>query len=182
MKKVAAVLAVVCMCSSAFGGTIAFTPMDVTIDPAVDPLTFTLDMSVGGTTVGMMDSVDVFVGSDDLAITDFEWAPFTRFFDSSEANTDYYQSGWKFGYFGTAADSTDFLLGTLTVDATGLAPGAYQVMVDAGRDGNRSGITGGGVTDLVEMSIASVTIIPEPATISLLALGALALIRRRKSA
>lgn len=181
MKKVAAVLAVVCMCSSAFGGTIGFTPGEVTLRPS-DPRVFTLDMGVGTTTVGMMDSADVFVGSDDLAITDFVFADFSRFFFENEANTQFYPSGWKFGYFGLAADSTDFLLGELTVDATGVPNGVYEVVVDAARDGNRSAFTGGGVTDLIETSVATVTIIPEPATISLLALGALALIRRRKSA
>lgn len=74
-----------------------------------------------------------------------------------------------------------FTVGTLTVDASGLGLGDFDLLVDSVFDQNQSiaalanpfeGISG----------IGTVHITPEPATISLLGLASLALIRRRKKA
>ena len=72
-------------------------------------------------------------------------------------------------------------IGSLTVDTTGLAESEtpYQVIVDANFD-QQSGANNGPTALL--FGTASVNVIPEPATISLLGLASLALIPRRKKA
>lgn len=180
MKRLAAVLVVACFCgSSALGGMISFSPGEVTIDREVDDPVFTLDLTIASSVLDLIDSADMIVGSDDLAITNWVFADFTRFFESSEPNTEFYSSGWKFGFFGPPTSPTDFLLGTLTVDTTGVADGDYTVVIDAARDNERSSGAFGTDTDGM-FGTAIVHIIPEPTTLSLLGLAALGLIRRRR--
>ncbi len=187
MKKVAAVLAAVFMCSSAFGGTVAFDPVRVEIDPLVSTIG-TFDVSVAtADQVTSFTSVDIIMGSNDgLALTDFVLDPtFATLFLFNAvdipANPTVYASDIKAGGFGIAGQSAPILVGTLTFDAAGLDPGDYTIMVDSDVDGGRTKI---GLATATEglFGSAVVTVIPEPATISLLAFGALALICRRKSA
>ena len=188
MKKVAAVLAVVFMCSSAFGGTVAFDPVGGEIDLRTGVTTTTFDVSVAtADQVTSFTSVDIIMGSNDgLMLTDFVLDPgFATFFLFNAvdipASPPVYASDIKAGGFGVAAQSAPILVGTLTVDAAGLAVGDYTIVVDSGQDGGRTKI--GLATDIEGLvGSAVVTVIPEPATISLLAFGALAVICRRMSA
>jgi hypothetical protein len=166
-------LAAVCS-SSAFGGTIEFTPDTVKYN-AGDVVT--LDLSIGSSLLTTFDSVDIIVGSDDLTITDFEFGAFTRFFESSAPDTSVYPSGWKFGFFGPASFSEEFHLGTLTVVDPRLF-GTYTVLVDAARDGGRSTVAGSGFTDGLTGVATVYAGVPEPATLSLLAIGCLAVALR----
>ena len=76
-------------------------------------------------------------------------------------------------------------MGTLTVGTEGLDVGEYEVLVDSLRDFDWSVI---GLATRTEFSTetlsgsALVNVVPEPMTLSLLGLGALALLRRRRTA
>jgi hypothetical protein len=176
MKRfIVALSAAVLFSSSALGGTIDFTPSVVWINP-YDPPVYTLELSIGASSLDEFDSADIIVGSDDLAITGFEFGDYTRFFESTGPDTSVYQSGWKFGYFGPLTPPGGFHLGTLTVDISGAPIGEYYIVVDADRDGGRSTLAGGGVTD--PLSGVAVFMIPEPATLSLLTIGCLTVLFR----
>jgi len=166
--------------SAAMGGTILFTPDEVTIDPAVDPTVFTFDLTIGSSSLTMFDSIDFFMGSDDLTVTEYDpWCHWDCFFWISFPDTSVYASGWTFGHFGPSRSAEGFWLGWLTVDAAGLPNGTYSVMVDAGRDGGRSSFCGGGECEPL-YGLATVHVVPEPATSILLALGALGLACRHR--
>lgn len=181
MKRhvIASMLLLAAGSGSALAGTISFTPDEVTIDPAVDPTVFTLDLTIGSSSLAAFDAIDLFMGSDDLTITGFKpWCDWGCFFDHSSPDTSVYASGWKYEYFGNLRPAEGFWLGWLTVDAGGLPEGTYSVMVDADRDGFRSTLTGGGVSEPL-YGLATVHVVPEPATVTLLGLGAFAVMRRR---
>ncbi|MCH7840883.1 MAG: hypothetical protein IID38_11710 [Planctomycetes bacterium] len=72
------------------------------------------------------------------------------------------------------------LLGSLTVDAAGLAIGEYAVIVDPDRDGGLSivGLRGGAFESLNGMGV--VRVIPDPGTLTLLALATMGLGRLKR--
>lgn len=184
MKKVAVVaLLIGFIGSSAMAGTVSFGPSDaVTIDRGAgdsDVVSFDLTVTDFGVASGF-NAVDVVVQSPDgLAITGFalNTPGVTRFFDNSAADG----ADWKFGYFGSAtATPSSQLLGTLTVDATGLAENnTYNLEVNFDTDGGRSKLTAGADVEPLFGS-ATVTIVPEPATLALLGIGGLATAMRRR--
>ncbi len=82
--------------------------------------------------------------------------------------------------------SAPLLEATLTIDTTGLAEGEYSFLVSAAEDRNRigtglSGLGRGFSFDPLE-GAGFLNVVPEPMTLSLLGLGALALLRRRRTA
>lgn len=186
MKNVAVVSLLIGLVSStALGGMVGFDPSDTMIDRNVAPPgVFTVDVSIDATSLDTYNSVDVVFGSDDgLTIMDFTFNTpgVTRFFETLIPDSTY-ASAIKIGYFGSNTDTpSSQLLGTLTVDATGLADGVYNIVVNAETDGGASKLTFSTDVDLL-FGGATVNITPEPMTLSLLGLGALALLRRRRTA
>jgi len=82
-----------------------------------------------------------------------------------------------------ALDDTSRLVATLTIDTTGFSSGTFDLMfktTDIGADSYFLDPNGDPVS--IEITNGSITITPEPATLSLLALGGLALIRKRRRA
>jgi hypothetical protein len=76
-----------------------------------------------------------------------------------------------------------FVLGTLTLDLTNLGDGMYEVFIDAGQDQDQSvfyDLAGGTDSITTAGGVATITIVPEPATMSLIGLGALAALWRRR--
>ena len=74
------------------------------------------------------------------------------------------------------------LIATITIDTTGFFSGSFPLMFKATNIGQDSYfLDTEGVELAPTITNGAITIIPEPATLSLLALGGLAMIRRRKT-
>ncbi len=198
MKKVAVlVLVAVSSGSSAFAGIVRFDPSEQ-------------DVVLGGDTTAMfdvyIDSSDMFaedgftgarivIDSDDLEFTGIELDPTFRAFwlliILDQGLGPWYKFDVDIGVinlFGTPiAAWMDFpaLVGTISVDASGLGLGEYHIIVDSELDNGRSALANSNLGSDSEglFGMATVNVIPEPTTLSLLGLAALGLISRlRKSA
>jgi hypothetical protein len=191
MRKLAILLAAGLSATSALGATVTFAPNPFGSD-AVDVTTLPgevkFDLLVSGINpvngaLGGLSSIDVIVGgAGPLTMNAFDYSanfvagallpPLTP------APIGVYTNDLYFG----GAQKPDgrpggpiYNLGTLTVGVpVGTALGDYNFGVDSDFDGfsNLNGIEG--LTGL-----GTVHVVPEPATLGLLALGALGLIRRR---
>lgn len=194
MKRFAAVLLVVALTGSyAFGGTVTFDPAavpDLYNNAADGPTTATIDVTMDANT-NPISAFGMLIGSDGPAITAFAVDPtFTGLWTGSATDvpgpglytSDVYTEGFVLVGLFPAVDLPQFV-GTITIDATGVAEGDYTILVDgtSALDDLRSVVADpntGEKEPLVGM--ATVTVIPEPATIALLGFGAVALLRRRK--
>lgn len=185
MKNVAAVLAVVLFTgSSAFAGVITFGTGDtIVIDRGVDPTNFSIDLTVTAQDAASFAGADVIVGSDNLAMTGFAWGFDPGGFATIDPpNSGFYASQIGFGFFQPGAtNAAPFLLGTLQVETVGLVDGFYAININADLDSGRSALQISTGTEGL-FGTAVVHIVPEPATLSLLALGAIGLISRRRKA
>ncbi|MGD2109660.1 MAG: hypothetical protein PVI86_09740 [Phycisphaerae bacterium] len=110
-------------------GTVGFEPPEVTIDPLVDPTVFTLETYVATASPENFAGLALIIGVDGgPQLIGFEWADFTRFFDSVSPYDEDYDSGWVFSYFGPS-QQVGLTLGTWTVDVTGVDVGDYEVEI-----------------------------------------------------
>ena len=93
-------------------------------------------------------------------------------FPATEYDEDYYKT----------LDGTPRLVATLAINTMGYSSGTFDLMFDApsiGTGGDSYFLDTSGDPVFPTITQGSITIIPEPATLSLLALGGLAFLRRR---
>lgn len=198
MRKFAVVLLVIGFAHvSAFGGVISFDPDKATVDRSLgDPDLVKLDVFIGdlGAIGDAAGSFNFVFGSNDgleldsfvfdqalIDLTIISIPPSVQDNQRSDIYLDDIQVGIFFvlGVVDTSAGPVR--IGSLTVDTTGLAESEtpYQVLVDG--DFDQESAASNGPFELL-FGTASVNVIPEPATISLLGLASLALLRRRRKA
>jgi len=187
MKRFAAMLAIVGFVTSAsFAGTVQFDPASIEVPfdniPASIPIQVTLVSSEAS-----FDNTNVVIGSNDgLILLGFDYTQ--EFIDGASfvgtpTATGIYVSDLFVGGFNPDLFNTPFVLGTLnvalptTVAAAPSVGDEFSLLVDSSIDGF-SNIG----ADSTLLGAATITIVPEPATLCLLGLGAVGLIRRRRFA
>lgn len=179
MRKVAASLFVLVGVSNAFGGIVSFAPDPVVIDPTVST-TASVEVGVSPTDASSISSVDLVIGSSDVAITGFTYT--AAFLDDTAFAVDpapfntYTHDIYVGGFFSDPVAS--YAIGSLQIDAAGLAPGLYTVGVSTEIDGFSGMADPDGNPEAASGSF-TVQVVPEPASLALLSLGTLGLIRRR---
>ena len=146
MKNVAVATLIVGLVGSvASAGTVSMNAENLVVEQgAVVELELVVTEAAGS-----FDALNIIAGSDTLAVTNFtpNVAGVTTFFTDSRADATAYASGWLFGYFGTpSATPNDQMLGTLTVDTTGVELGEHVGLAGGvgGRDVGAGSAAGGG--------------------------------------
>ena len=183
MKKVAAILVgVVFLNSYAFAGLVSFDPEKASVLPGEAAV---FGVTLVSETLGDIQGADVVLGSDDVPFG-FQYSDeWTSAMGNVSAITPL--GIFPFDLFVGGNNPLEpiglssILLGTVTADTTGLAVGQqYSIFVDSSRDGFSS--IGLGTTFDPISGTGLINVVPEPVTLSLLGLGALALLRRRRTA
>ena len=167
-------------------GIVSFdAPLTVIDLAAGDDTLVTVDLTLTNLGRGEFWEIEAVVGSDDLRIVSFVFSPEvlsnpSYFFPSSPGAVGTYASDVSFGFVSMLGERPilPLLLGTLSVDASGLGPGTYDLIIDSDLDG-LSFASLDSITEPIS-GRGTIQIVPEPATLMLLGVASIALLPRRR--
>lgn len=192
MRKVATSLAVLAFATSSWAGTVDFLPGAANVLPG-DTATF--NVVVSSSELATFDTVFLVIGSDVPRDLDMTYAPsfvdLTTVDPGAPAPFGIYAPDRDVAFggnrFATPAFQAPLLIGTLSIDTTGLLEGSsYDIWVSTSREENDLGFSltalalGTGASEGLE-GAATLNIVPEPATLMMLAMGGMAVAYRRRT-
>ncbi|MCP4591094.1 MAG: PEP-CTERM sorting domain-containing protein [bacterium] len=179
-----AVAVVLLLAAPSFGGYADFTPAIVDNVIAGTPIIVDVDLVEDG--LGDFDAAFALIGSDSATNLSFsfstDWTTeFSTTYGPTNADGGLYAQGVYVGGEGGSGVG-GITMGTLTIDTTGMLDGDYTVEIDSGYDDDTSGLYSGyGEEEDFEdlYGVFDFTIVPEPSGLALMALGVVAMLRRR---
>ncbi len=159
--------------------TATFSPPLVEV-PAGTPALF--ELYVAAESLSAFDAADILIGSNDVPDLSFTYSPLWEAVMAGYVTPITYDSGtygqdvFVGGFCMAGAIQGGLWVGTLTVETAGLPAGDYPIVVDGNADGMSRLTLAGNWEPLSGMGTVR---IPEPASVGLLACGALMLSRRK---
>ncbi len=114
----------------------------------------------------------------DLVFGDFTPGPLLLDWMDATSRPPYPDSGWSYVNVSATDITSTGILGLLAVKSS--VPDIYDIDFDITTPGVATEVAGGGITFGLTVDGGTVTVTPEPATLMLLGLGGIALLRRRK--
>ncbi len=125
------------MSSSLWAGAVTFTPVGPTAVDAGTDIVMTL--SVTSVSLASFDAADIIIGSTDAAdiafVYDTAWTSAFSNVTTPAFDVGFYSQDVFVGGNNAASVGSTLVLGTITIDTTGMSGGSHQVVVDNATDG-----------------------------------------------